>query len=146
MQNKLQGQFTFVNAGKQKGFEMPCNKGKECSCKIQHRQYCIHWTPSKGSKYSRCIRFLNSRITCSLKQAACNTCEFFIRELPKRNAEIDWSNKDEVREHRRKYMKKYRKKKRFEKEKKAKEQFKRETGQPIKEKSKRSNKKGGQAC
>jgi len=92
---------------------MPCKLGKEsCVCSNEQKQFCKNWEPGRGTKYYKCARFLNTRATCDKDQEACLSCPHFIGDLPKREARIDWSDPEAVRQHRAKYMRDYRKGKR----------------------------------
>lgn len=79
---------------------MPCDLQKSCLCKSSEREQCTHWNPAPGSRYSKCSRYLASRISCDLPHDACKECPFFISEKPRRSSKIDWTDKDAVREYR----------------------------------------------
>lgn len=49
----------------------------------EHRSHdtcptCIHWTPSSGSKYSRCALFMSRKITCDLPMTRCPDCSYHL--------------------------------------------------------------------
>lgn len=78
---------------------------------------CKHWIPSTGSKYYYCSRYILHRLTCDLPKSACETC---VHKIPKSTPgaprteytpdEVDWSNKDSIKEYRNKKRKESRQK------------------------------------
>lgn len=80
-----------------------CRKG---GCPARGRETCPScefWIPSRRSKYYRCLRYLESRITCDLPKGSCETCPFYCP--PSEGAGrpnytgVDWKNADEKREY-----------------------------------------------
>ena len=73
---------------------------------------CVHWSPTRKSRYYYCNRFYVDRITCELPKMACKTCPFYegkgTRGRPN-NTGIDWSDNEQVKKYAQKKMAQMRK-------------------------------------
>ncbi len=72
---------------------------------------CVHWRPSRGSKYYSCAKFLELGAVCPLPKASCLTCKDKLKaEFPGRPnlTGVDWASETERAEYMRDYMRKYR--------------------------------------
>ena len=69
---------------------------------------CVEWIPSLGSKYFRCARYMETRVTCEKTAADCLSCDHhqFIIQIGRPNfTGVDWDDPDG--ESKRKYMRDY---------------------------------------
>ena len=66
---------------------------------------CVHWTPSRNSKYARCSVFLTRKLLCSLPDGSCGTCSYYLPSGvlttgPTPLTGVDWTDPKQVYEHR----------------------------------------------